>query len=261
MNNYDKFHFLSGLPRSGSTLLGSILNKSPAVYVSPTSPVLDLLCKTEETFQTLEQQYTIWENYKHNLFRSIIRDSYPQHKIHVFDKHRGWPRNINIANQYLNRPFDGIVTIRPVAEIIVSFLKLMRNDPNNFINVRLSNDRKPINIRNQADYLWRYYIADSYNSTKTGLENNRDKILIVRYNDLVTDTNAVLKDIENFFLIPKLTHLDLSYISNTCAESKDEAWGLKDLHLIRPTIEKTSDSALDVLGQELFDYYSKFDIL
>ena len=37
------FYFLSGLPRSGNTLLSSILNQNPTVHVSSLSPVVDYL--------------------------------------------------------------------------------------------------------------------------------------------------------------------------------------------------------------------------
>jgi len=36
-------YFLGGLPRSGNTLLSSILNENPSVYCSPISPLLDNL--------------------------------------------------------------------------------------------------------------------------------------------------------------------------------------------------------------------------
>ena len=47
------FYFLAGLPRSGSTVLASILNQNPEVYVTPTSPMLDLLVKNQDTFWEL----------------------------------------------------------------------------------------------------------------------------------------------------------------------------------------------------------------
>ena len=34
------YFFLSGLPRSGTTLLGAILEQNPNIYVGATSPVL-----------------------------------------------------------------------------------------------------------------------------------------------------------------------------------------------------------------------------
>jgi len=50
--------FLSGLPRSGSTLLGSLLNQHPEIYATPTSPLADLLCLLDTNFNHLDLQYT-----------------------------------------------------------------------------------------------------------------------------------------------------------------------------------------------------------
>ena len=37
-----KFHFISGLPRSGSTLLAAILNQNPRFRAGMTSPLADI---------------------------------------------------------------------------------------------------------------------------------------------------------------------------------------------------------------------------
>ena len=38
-----KFHFISGLPRSGSTLLAAILNQNPRFRAGMTSPLADIM--------------------------------------------------------------------------------------------------------------------------------------------------------------------------------------------------------------------------
>ena len=45
------YYFMSGLPRSGSTVLASILNQNPAVYVTPTSPMLNVAVKMQEAWR------------------------------------------------------------------------------------------------------------------------------------------------------------------------------------------------------------------
>ena len=47
-------YFLSGLPRSGSTLLGSILSQHSKLQATPTSPLADLLCWIDEGFSKLD---------------------------------------------------------------------------------------------------------------------------------------------------------------------------------------------------------------
>lgn len=255
-------YFLSGLARSGSTLLGSILNQHPDIHVTPTSPTLDLICMMDQNFRTLKTQYTFdIPTVTRNILRATLDASY-QHiaKPVVFDKHRGWPRNLDVAQSIMDHEFKGIVTYRPVPDIITSFIKLINKDPNNFIDAHLRKDHRPINTRNRADYLWRFYMIDPQQSTLHGLEHHRDKLLPLSYDEIVLDTKSTLTKIENFFGITGVATLELSDISNTCAESKDEAWGVKNLHTIRPTIQKTSDDSRTVLGDELFEFYSTFNI-
>ena len=51
-------YFLGGFPRSGSTLLGSLLNQHPDIYVSPTSPLGDVVTDIEKIFNKIDEQYT-----------------------------------------------------------------------------------------------------------------------------------------------------------------------------------------------------------
>ena len=255
-------YYLAGLPRAGSTLLGSILNLHPTIQVTPTSPIADLICLTETNIKKLNIQYTFDETLLlDNITIGIFEHAYNHiDKPTVFDKHRGWPRNHTLAQKYIKNKFLGIITYRPIPDIITSYLTLIQNDPNNFIDQHLRTDGKPLNTRNRADYLWRYYISDPYNSCIFGLEHNREYILPISYDELTNDTKTTLKKIETFFDIADLSLLQLDYIKNTCAEQKDEAWGLKDLHTIRPTIKKVSADPKITLGEELYNYYSKFNL-
>ena len=256
-----KIYFLSGLARSGSTLLGSILNQHPEIYVSPTSPVADIIFSLEKSVREAHVRYTFdFDKVFANQSKAILYASYDHiEKPIIFDKHRGWPRNRAIAQTCIENDFKGIITYRPTPEIIVSFIKLFNKDPNNWIDNTLRKEGRPINNRNRADYLWRYYMQDPHNSVAYGLQHHPDKLLPLSYDQIVLDTKNSLQKIENFFGISGIKDLHLDSIENTCAESKDESWGVKDLHTIRPMINKTSDDAVEVLGKELFDYYSKFD--
>ena len=45
------YHFLSGLPRSGNTLLSAILNQNPDIYSSPLSPVSGFMWDYRSSYQ------------------------------------------------------------------------------------------------------------------------------------------------------------------------------------------------------------------
>lgn len=151
-----KVFYLSGIARSGSTLLGSILNQNPEVHVTPTSPLLDYLCLNEQTLSALKHQYTFDNVSCVKNTSKAIHDSFYNHinKSIIIDKHRGWPRNINITRDITGVEPKVICTYRPIAENICSFIKLADNDPNNFIDNELKKSNKEINNINRAMLIW-----------------------------------------------------------------------------------------------------------
>lgn len=254
------YYFLSGIARSGSTLLGSILNQNPEVYVSPTSPLLDLYCMTEESLQKLNTQYTFdlptispaIHGSLHTSFYSNVKQKY------VLDKHRGWPRNIDTIKQIISPNPKVICTHRPIVENVVSFLKLANKDPDNFIDKDLRSRGKALSTHNRAMCIWENYSADPFYSLKHGLDNNREHIHIVKYDDLVSSPQQELDKIYDFLEIDSYKNHYFSNINNTCAEH-DSNWGMKNLHTINPELKKTSDDPLEVLGEELVEYFAKIE--
>lgn len=254
------YYFLSGIARSGSTLLGSILNQNPEVHVSPTSPLLDLYCKTEETLQQLNAQYTFdLPTISPAIHQSLHTSYYSSvNKKYIIDKHRGWPRNINTIKQIITPNPKVICTHRPIAENIVSFMKLANKDPDNFIDKHLKSRGIPINTRNRALCIWENFSADPFYSFKHGLDHNRKHIHIVRYDDLVSSPDQELAKIYEFLEIESYSNHYYTNINNTCAEH-DSNWGMKDLHKINPELKKTSDDPLEVLGEELVEYFANIE--
>lgn len=256
----EQMFFLSGIARSGSTLLGSILNQNPDIYVSPTSPLMDLFCLTEQSYQQVDIQYTFDKQKSLDTLHNVLASTFYQHidKKYVIDKHRGWPKNISQIQRYITPNPKVICTYRPTAENICSFLKLINKDPNNSVDRDLRQKGLEINLYNRAMMLWYNYSSDPYYSLKFGLENFRDNILVVNYNDIIGDASQEVKRVYDFLEIPHYEH-NFESISNTCSEVKDTAWGFEGLHNIRSTITKTSDNPKEVLGKDLFEFFEKFD--
>lgn len=254
-------YFLSGLPRSGSTLLGSILNQNPDVYVSPTSPLLDLLCFQNEALNKVKEQYTFDDVKQSESIYNSLPKAFYQHidRPHIIDKHRAWARNVLPAKLHVNAYPKVICTYRPVSEVVTSFLKLIDKDPNNFIDVALRKKRLSLTVENRAKELWDGYISDPWQSLQIGLQNYKDNLYFVSYESLVEQPHETLVGVYNFLDIEQYAHT-FDSINNSCTESKDAAWGLKDLHTIRPLLAKTSNNPREVLGDKLCSYFSQFDI-
>jgi hypothetical protein len=77
----------------------------------------------------------------------------------------------------------------------------------------------------------------------------------------VNNPKGEISKIYKFFDLPLYEKHQFENIHNACAEEKDAAWGLENLHKIRPKLEKTSTPAKDILGPFLTDYYSQYNLV
>lgn len=258
-----QFFFLSGLQRSGSTLLGSLLSQNPEIHVSPTSPLLDFLCISENVLKTLEQQYTYDIEAVGKTMHSRSFDTFYDHidRPIIIDKHRGWTRNINTVKMFRNEEPKVIATYRPIAENIVSFIKLADKDPNNALDQSLRDNGLEINNQNRAKYVWENWTYEIYDSLRYGLNNNRENIYVVHYKKLVDKPLEELYNIYDFLGLDRYEGHYFKDIINTCSEQKDEIWGFKGLHDIRDSINYESKDPKYVIGEDLCKYFSVYDNL
>jgi sulfotransferase len=255
--------FLSGLPRSGSTLLGSILSQHPKLQATPTSPLADMLCWIDEGFSKIDLQYTYdKQQIQYNTYNSILENFYNHiEKPCILDKHRGWCKNVPSIEKFLKQKPKIIATNRRISEILSSYILLIQrnNEADNFVDSHLRREGKEINTDNRIECLWKNYVCDPYESLVYGLTHNRDNIHLVDYNDLTQSPQRELKKIYEFLEIENHSH-DFSSILNSCAEEKDHEWGIDNLHQIRTKLQRTSPPPEEVIGEENVKLYDKFNI-
>lgn len=255
--------FLAGLPRSGSTLLGSILSQHPKIQATPTSPLADLLCWIDQGFSKLDLQYTYdKQKIQYNTYNSILENFYNHiEKPCILDKHRGWAKNVPSIEKFLHQTPKIIATNRRISEILSSYILLIQRngETDNFVDAHLRREGKPITTDNRIECLWKNYVSDPYESLVYGLTHNRSNIHLIDYNDLTQNPERELKKIYQFLEIESCTH-DLSNIFNTCAEEKDYEWGIDNLHQIRSKLQRTSPPPEEVIGEENVKLYDKFNI-
>lgn len=257
-------YFLGGIPRSGSTLLGSLLNQHPEIYVSPTSPLGDIISDIEKTIDRVDIQFTFDRNQiSHNIYSAILSNYYNHiEKPCILDKHRFWGQNLDTVQKFLGNKAKIVMTYRPIPEVITSYISLIKRTKyeNNFIDNHIKKDNLPVTNNNRVEYIWNHYLSSSYKAMVHALYNHPDLTHFVNYNDLVKNPQEELNKIYNFLEVSPFENNFLN-IENKCAEKKDEEWGIKDLHTIRPKLSKISENPVDVIGEENVKIYSKFNIL
>lgn len=258
-----QFYFMAGMPRSGSTLLISILNQNPSLYGTPTSPLLDLLFLNEMAWRQCpsvianpmpEQLVGISEAIINGCWQHV-----PQNII--IDKHRAWGKNLHAIQHIFGKKPKVIVTVRDVPSVIASFIRLLResNTSPTYIDQILLDKKLALTDMNRADVLWNEFIQDPWVSFKMAWEHDKSSLLLVDYDRLMTDKQQVMKEVYQFLELPEFEH-DFNNIQNQTADDDLLAWGLEGLHTIRPKLEKTAKSAKEVLGEEIFNKYNNMNL-
>ena len=262
------FYFMAGLPRSGSTLLSTILNQNPRFYSGPSSPVLGAMFAIEQNFMENE----LYLGYpKPDQVREII-GSVPHHfysdieKPVVFDKNRAWTARVPFIEGYIGQQAKIIVPVRRVDEILTSILTMIHRNPFqegqervNFVDEQLIKTNTPINDYNRCMYLLNGggIVYDSLNAIKMGIDENfRDKMHFVDYNDLVSNPGKTLEDIYDFLGENYYDH-ELDNLSNKHRENDLNTYGLGDMHEVHSKLEKISPSPESVLPEEILSLYEE----
>lgn len=224
-----QFVCLSGLPRTGSTLLSAILSQNPLIHAEGNSAVCQIMwdtlqsCKNgaREQLAASKRESTI-----HDIVSQIPHLYYKNIKEPiVVDKCRSWtmPPNIEILQKYVDANYKIIVLERPVVEIVSSFVKLYR-DNNKIIQpeMLLQPKSEPI-MRSIAGINW-------------AKKNNYGHFLFITYNELIQDTEATIKKIYDFCGWDYFKH-DFKNIKVKYPED-DTVYQLAGQHSIRSTITK-----------------------
>lgn len=259
MNN-KTYHFLSGLPRSGSTVLSSILNQNPEVYVTPTSPMLDVTVKMQEEWEnnpSVKANY--FEEQVKNLTKAIL-PAFWQHRSEpiIIDKNRGWAKNMPTANLLFNKKIKVLVVERDLPSIMASWLTLIRKQKNCYIDKILMQRGYPVDDEHRMGEMWFNMVKDCMEGSAQIRKEAPDQIFIVNYDDIMNYPEEILKNIETFLELPKFKY-DFENIENDTTDEDLTAWGFEGLHTIKPKLQKTSKDPKEVLGDELYNRFIKIE--
>ena len=127
---HNRIHFVSGLPRSGSTLLAAILRQNPRFHAMMTSPVGHIyLTMLSAVSRKNEAAVFIDEAQKRELLRGVFGNYY--HAIGaekvVFDTNRVWCTKLPaLVNHFPNAKV--ICCVRSISWIMDSIERLIRRN-------------------------------------------------------------------------------------------------------------------------------------
>ena len=125
-----KIYFLCGLPRSGNTLLGSILNQNLKINVTANTILTDVIYQLH-----LQKEFEIYKNFPderslNNIIKNVFNNYYKDWKGNFIIDRGPWgtPDNLKLLKTIIKKP-KFIILRRPVLECLTSFIKIEK--PNN----------------------------------------------------------------------------------------------------------------------------------
>jgi sulfotransferase len=257
LSNSQKFHFISGLPRSGSTLLAALLRQNPHFHAGMTSPVGSLFSGMLNQFSAgSEFGPVIQQSQRRRLLQGLFESYYAnqEDKKIIFDTSRLWSSKL-AAIQDLFPQAKVIACVRNVAWIMDSIERLYRANP--YENTKLFNDDVERNtVYSRVDTLAQRnrLVGFAWAGLKEAFYSEQaSSLLIIEYDLLAQAPEKVLRLVYDFIEEPWYPH-DFNNIEYDAPEF-DEALGLKGLHKVRPKV--AMETRHTILPPDLFEQYSK----
>jgi sulfotransferase len=257
-----QFYLLAGLPRSGNTLLASLLNQNPNFYVSPISPLPDYLnclyktsCQSPDINSTgiIEPSDYAIKQFIHNYYKDIDNPI-------IFDRQKTWgmPSNYFNALTFIQPEIKVIFTTRSIVEILASLINILGTRVNDSMT--------------KANWIWKSHLTENDNkcdflmsplydldkifTTYTSIQNYPNNFLVVQYENLLESPTETMKEIYSF--------LGQEYFDHNFKKIKsketyhDENIGMpKNLHEVKPTLKSPPSRAKDILSEYALSKYGQ----
>lgn len=248
-----RYHFIAGIPRSGSTLLAGILSQNPRFHANMTSPVKYII---DACMLGMSEKYeaSVWldEARRVEIIRGLF-DSfyYDTAKPVVFDTNRLWPSHMS-ALALLYPTSKVICCVRDVSWVVDSLEHVYIDNA-----LRTSKYGFPETVYGRVTF---NLSADgplgrALNSLREGLfGEHRSKMLLVPYEKLTEKPAYALREIYDFVEEPYFEH-DFDDVQYRDGVKFDAYQGTPGMHDVRPIVARNQRRT--ILPPELFEAASQ----
>ena len=264
----NKFNVITGVPRSGSTLLCNILNQNPEFYAGSTSPLPEILGVLVNKFSTNPeiQSSLIHDSEKttdrlNKMLLSVIHSWYGEDERIIFDKSRGWTFNALLIDT-LFEDVKIIATVRDLRSVFGSVEKQHRKTP--MFDMATNGLEKTILSRADMMLAPEGIIGQSAIGMEDAMARLRKRVFIVQYESFTLDPRGKMMELYRFLGQPYYEH-DFENIKNT-AEDIDGLHLNKFPHQGQGSVEPTSRDEWQEylspdLGNLIYQRYPKYNEL
>jgi hypothetical protein len=256
-----KIFFLAGFPRSGNTLLTSILNQNPDVCCTANSITLEImkdvfLLKRTDVFinypdhksldNVLDVVYSVY--YKDWNFKYII-DRGPA----------GTPGNLTLLKKHFKQEIKIIFLVRPLLEVLASWITWAEKTPDSFIRKDTKNPTEACHYLMKDEGQIMKEMKCMQNLLKP---ENKHHVHFVDYKEIVAKPAATMKGIYKFFNIPPFKHrfTNLEQVKVNGLSYDDTLMG-KGVHAIKTKKLIKSKTDVNILPSEIIKQYGKIKFI
>lgn len=244
-------HFISGLPRSGSTLLAGLLRQNPRFHAGMSSPVGGL-------FDTLQGQMSgrneyavsIDDTQRQRILRGLFDNYYGDEFSAdvVFDTHRIWCSKLRILNGLFPQA-KMIACVRDMPWIIDSIERLVRSNTLPLSSIFNYQPGSTVHSRSESLAHDDGIVGFAYNALKEAYYGeDTANLMLLQYETLVSNPVAAVRAVYAFIGEPVFSH-DLENVSLD-ADEVDRRAGTPGLPAVRKKVEALE--RISVLPPDVF---------
>jgi len=246
--------FISGLPRSGSTLLSAILKQNPEMYADISSPVQGLVASAINVVTGGETNHLINEDKRKTILKGLFESYYSDVKQPiVFDTNRAWTAKTSLLKDLF--PQTKIVCcVRDLFWVLDSFERITAK--NSLYGAALTDDESCQTVTTRCDALMDVkkhgQVVKPYYYLEEGLLLNPDMIMLVEYESLCKKPESVMREVYNFIGKDYYAH-DFNNVEYE-NEVFDRVLNMKDLHTVRKQVSWKERPS--ILPKSVFEKYA-----
>lgn len=252
-----RYHFISGLPRSGSTLLAAILRQNPRFQAGMSSPVGSFVNSILSQVSAGSEFATLVDNAQRKDLLTGLFDSYyrkDSDKSVIFDTNRMWCAKLPTLLD-LFPDAKVIACARNVAWVMDSIERQYRGNP--YENTKLfGNNMGRSTVYQRLEGLAQHdqLVGFAWAALREAFYGEHAKsILVIDYDLLTQAPEKVIGLLYDFIGEPRFAH-DFEQLAYD-APDFDLQLGLPGLHRVRPKVEFTERRT--IIPPDLFEKFSK----
>jgi sulfotransferase len=245
-----RLSFISGLPRSGSTMLAAILRQNPAFHAGMSSPLLSIFSGLLRSMGPgNEYARFLSDGQRERMIRAVFDQYFAEFadKHLVFDTNRGWSAHLaSLASLF---PESRVICcVRNPAWILDSIERRVQSA--GFSRSRMFPDDAAENVYTRVEFMLKKGILSGSMQAlrQAWYGEHADRLIAVRYDSITERPTQLVERLYELLREPPFRH-DFENLEYNELEF-DEQLGLPGLHEVKRRVERIERTT--VLPTDLF---------